>query len=416
MTGPSRARVSLPLQYAGAALAWGSSFLFVSIGLGGMSPTQVVLGRLLLGAATLALVLLARRNALPRDPMVWWHMTVLAVTQCLLPWLLFSWAQQSISSGLASIYNATTPLMTMAVALAFLPGERSTPGKIAGLLLGFGGVVVVLAPWSVEWGGSISAQVACLGATASYGVALVYLRRFVLVRGVGAPTVAFLQTAIAAGILLSAAPAVAATPVHLTPAVAAAILALGVVGSGLAFVWNTNVVRGWGPTAASTVTYLTPIVGVALGATVLGERISWNQPAGATVVIAGILLTRRASPDIRRASRGKSEGPLPLGVTVPAPQPHGVATNLGAIDQSEGLGQVGGGQPAAEGHVWSPLPGSDVSGNVEVGRGEIPYLPVQGEETATGNHRAGQRHVPAAEQQKSAQRHGEVCRAERADE
>ncbi len=91
------------------------------------------------GAVTLGAVLGLTRTRLPREAATWAHLSVLAVAQCVVPWLLFSWAEQSISSGLASIYNATTPLMTMSVALAFLPGEKLTDAKLFGLLLGFTG-------------------------------------------------------------------------------------------------------------------------------------------------------------------------------------------------------------------------------------------------------------------------------------
>ncbi|WP_072688609.1 DMT family transporter [Rhodococcus marinonascens] len=288
-------RAGLAAQYTGTALAWGASFLFIKIGLEGLSFSQVVLWRLVFGALTLGVVLGLTRSRLPSDATTWAHLSVLAVVQCLVPWLLFSWAEQTISSGLASIYNATTPLMTMSLALAFLPGEKLTDAKLFGLLLGFSGVVVVLAPWQAGIVGSVPAQLACLGATASYGVALVYLRRFILPRGIGTPAIAFMQVSIAAMALLVVTPWAASSPMHLTPAIVASMIGLGVFGTGLAFVWNTNVVRGWGPTAASTVTYLTPLVGVVLGAIVLGEGISWNHPVGALAVVSGIIVTQRSS-------------------------------------------------------------------------------------------------------------------------
>ena len=193
---------------------------------------------------------------------------------CVVPFLLFSWAETRISSGLASIYNATTPLMTMLVALAALPSERPTRTRSAGLVVGFAGVVLVLGPWGFDGhggSGALPGQLACLGATACYGTATVYLRRFVSPRGLPAATVATVQVGLGALVLLVAAPFVAGSPVHLTPRVVASVLALGVLGTGLAYVWLTNIVVGWGATNASTVTYLTPLVGVVLGVVVLGR-------------------------------------------------------------------------------------------------------------------------------------------------
>jgi drug/metabolite transporter (DMT)-like permease len=287
-------------QYLALALVWGASFLFIKVGLEGLSPTQVVLGRLAAGATALGLVTVVSRRPLPRDLAVWGHLFLVALLLCVVPFLLFSWAETSISSGLASIYNATTPLMAMLVALAALPSERPTRTRLAGLLVGFAGVVLVLGPWGFRGSGAVAGQLACLGATACYGTATVYLRRFVSPRGLPATTVATVQVGLGALVMLVAAPFVAAAPVHLTPRVVASVLALGVLGTGLAYVWLTNIVVGWGATNASTVTYLTPLVGVVLGVVLLGERLTWNQPVGALVVVLGIaisqdLLTGRGS-------------------------------------------------------------------------------------------------------------------------
>jgi drug/metabolite transporter (DMT)-like permease len=291
-------------QYLALALVWGASFLFIKVGLEGLSPAQVVLGRLAAGASALVVVALLTRRPLPRGLVVWGHLAVVALLLCVVPFLLFAWAETRISSGLASIYNATTPLMTMLVALAALPSERPTRTRLAGLLVGFAGVVLVLGPWGFDGrgssGGAIAGQLACLGATACYGTATVYLRRFVSPRGLPAGTVATVQVGLGALVMLAAAPFVAASPVHLTPGVVVSVLALGTLGTGLAYVWLTNIVVGWGATNASTVTYLTPLVGVVLGVVLLRETVTWNQPAGALVVVLGIaisqdLLGRRAS-------------------------------------------------------------------------------------------------------------------------
>lgn len=297
-------------QYLVLALVWGASFLFIKVGLEGMSPAQVVMGRLSAGASVLVLVSLLTRRPLPRDPGVWGHMLVVALLLCVVPFLLFCWAETRISSGLASIYNATTPLMTMLVALAALPSERPTRTRLAGLLVGFAGVVLVLGPWGFDGrggSGAVAGQLACLGATACYGTATVYLRRFVSPLGLPAVTVATVQVGLGALVMLVAAPFVAASPVHLTPRVVASVLTLGALGTGLAYVWLTNIVVGWGATNASTVTYLTPLVGVVLGVALLGETVSWNQPIGALVVVLGIaisqdLLARRPSARAPKAT------------------------------------------------------------------------------------------------------------------
>ncbi len=291
-------------QYVALALAWGSSFLLIKIGLDGLSPTQVVLGRLVAGALALGAITAVTGQALPREPAVYAHLGVVAVLLCVVPFTLFAWAEERISSGLASIYNATTPLMTALVALALLPSERLTRARAVGLATGFVGVVVVLGPWQGLGGGTALAQVACLGATASYGLAFVHLRRWISPRGLGAVPVATVQVGLAAVLALVLAPLVATEPVQLTARVVLAVLVLGVVGTGFAYVWNTGVVAGWGATGASTVTYLTPLVGVVLGVAVLGEDVAWHQPVGALVVVLGIVVSQgRLVPLVPRAGR-----------------------------------------------------------------------------------------------------------------
>ncbi|MEV6879220.1 DMT family transporter [Amycolatopsis sp. NPDC051128] len=289
-------------RFALLAVVWGASFLFIKVGVGGLSPGQVTLARVALGASALAVVLVLRRRPLPRDPALWGHLAVVSVPLCVVPFLLFSWAEQYISSGLASILNATTPLVTMLLAAAALPGERFTPPRVFGLLLGFLGVLTIVGAWhGVDVSHQLTAQLACLGATTCYGGCFVYLRRFISPRGTDPVVVAFGQTGFATVILGLLAPAIAATPVHLSLPVVASMIALGVFGTGLAYVWNTRIIAAWGAANASAVTYLTPVVGVLLGVLVLGEPVSWNQPAGALLVVLGIL-----------TAHGKLRAPKPL--------------------------------------------------------------------------------------------------------
>lgn len=317
-----RRRVGVLGQFAMLALAWGASFLFIKVGLEGLSPSQVVLGRLLSGFLALVVVSLVSRQRPPREPVVWLHLAVVSVLLCVVPFLLFAWAEQHVASGLASIYNATTPLMTTLVALLALPGERPTRSGLVGLLVGFAGVLVVLGPWRGLAGGDGLGQAACLAATLSYGVAFVYLRRFVSPRGLGAIPVATVQVGLGAAIMLLLAPFSATAPVHLSWPVIGSVAALGVVGTGLAYVWNTNIVAGWGATNASAVTYLTPVVGVALGIVVLGEALSWNEPIGALIVIAGIAASQGRFTTMRRHGRPAAVASPPVGDEAGQPDAH----------------------------------------------------------------------------------------------
>lgn len=282
------------MQFVLTGLVWGSSFLLIAIALTGLSPAQVAGGRLLFGALALGAIVLIRRERMPRAPRTWAHLCVLAASFCVVPYLLFAWAQQHVPSGLASIFNATTPIMTAILAWAVFRVERLRAGQLAGIGLGIVGVVVIIAPGSAAAvAESTVAQIALLGATACYGFSLAYMRRFLGDSGLSGTVFAFGYIAPAAAFMLLLSPLILAEPMELTPAVVLSVVALGVLGTGVAYVWNQNTLRAWGPTRASTVTYITPVVGVALGIVVLGERLTWNEPVGAVVVFLGILLVQQ---------------------------------------------------------------------------------------------------------------------------
>lgn len=180
---PKVSRRSLtPLWFVALALTWGSSFLFIKITLdGGVPPAAIVLFRLVLGAVTLNSILLVTRRRWPRDLKLIGHLAMVAFLLCVLPLLLFAWAGQFIPSGLSSIYNATTPLMTMVIALAIIPNEKLSRLRGLGILIGAIGILVVLGPWTlISTAGSLAgtgwAQAACLLGTASYGLAFGYMK------------------------------------------------------------------------------------------------------------------------------------------------------------------------------------------------------------------------------------------------
>ena len=162
-----------------------------------------------------------------------------------------------------------------------------------GIGVGILGVVVIIGPWQgLDLGHDIVAQLALLGATACYGFSLAYMRRFVANTGMSALVFSLLNIGLGAVIMLLLTPVVALTPITLDVWVVGSMLLLGFLGTGVAYVWNQNTVRAWGPTRSSTVTYITPVVGVVLGVIVLGEGVSWQEPVGALIVFLGILLAQ----------------------------------------------------------------------------------------------------------------------------
>ncbi len=294
------------LQFLAMGLVWGASFLFMKVALDGVSYTQIAWSREILGALTLGLVMIVGRHRLPRERVVYAHFIVIAVTNCVIPHLLFAWAEQHISSGLAAIYNSVTPIATAILAAVAFRVERLGRGQLFGVLLGIVGVVVIIAPWQyTDLSGDLWGQLACIAAAVSYGVAIAYMRKFVSHRPISGTTVAFLNIGTAAAIMLLFTPFLALGPVDLTFPVVASLVLLGALGTGLAYIWNIAVLRAWGPTSVSTVTYLLPVVAVVLGFLVLGETLSWHEPVGAALVLVGILYTQQ------RLRLGRRPAPVP---------------------------------------------------------------------------------------------------------
>lgn len=287
---------------------WGASFLFIALALEGLSPVQVATGRTLFGAITLGLIALVTRDRLPRSRRVWAHLLLLSVTFAVIPYMLFAWAQEYVASGVASIFNATTPIMTALIAGLAFRIERLKGEQVLGIVVGVIGVIVIVGPWQgIEPGsGGIVPYLALLGATACYGFSLSYMRRFLSNSGVSAIAFCLVMIGLASLWMLLLTPVIGADPIELTPTVVIAIVLLGALGTGLAYAWNQNVVRAWGPTRAATVTYISPPIGVLLGVLVLGETLVWNEPVGAVLVILGVLLAQRRVRLFRRASPAAS--------------------------------------------------------------------------------------------------------------
>jgi drug/metabolite transporter (DMT)-like permease len=290
---------------------WGCSFLFIKVALEGLSATQVVLGRIVLGAIALLLWVAVRREPLPRQPVVWAHAAVMGVVSNVVPFLGFAWGEDNgATSSLAGIYNATTPLWTLVFVILALPSEHPTRARLVGLVTGFVGVLVVLAPWRSLHGAGLNGQLACLGAGACYGVAFVYTRRFLSGRAapIGLAVAQLICAAVEIGVI---APLVATGHVSLPPRVWVSVLALGAAGTGLAYVIYYGLVRDVGATTASTVTYVVPLVAVTLGVAALGESLRWNDFVGALIVLAGILVAEHRLPrrNLVIEARGSSEAP-----------------------------------------------------------------------------------------------------------
>ena len=282
-----------PVQLLLVALIWGASFMFIKVELdAGLSPVHVAFLRCAFGAPALLLILAATRDRLPRGRALWGHLLVLGVLMNAAPFLLFAYGETEVSSLLAGIFNALTPLVTLLFSLGLLPDEPPTAEKLAGLGVGFLGVLVVLAPWEGLGGGSLLGALACIGAASCYGLAFPYLRRHVSGRPETGVAISAAQVSLAGLLLLPFLPFGSLPDEAPGAEVWLSIVALGALGTGVAYILNFNVVRAAGAQTASMVTYLVPVFAVVFGVTILDEPLSWHEPAGGALIIAGVALAQ----------------------------------------------------------------------------------------------------------------------------
>lgn len=305
-------RAPWQLKFAALAFIWGSSFLLMKVGLRSLAPFQISGLRIFSGALVLLLLLTASRGRLPTDPRQWGHLMVTGFFLGSLPFSLFALGEERISSALAGIGNSITPIATVLFSLLLLRGERIGVPKIVGVIFGFIGVLVILQPWQSQGRPDLLGFGMTLVAGMSYGVGWTYTRRFLSTADFGGLTLPAAQMLTSAGQMLVALPVwwlsqrdtlSLAAPWSLHPNTAGgtvlwpllAVLALGVFGTGIAMSFQYDVVRAAGPTVAASVTYLIPVVSVALGVLVLGERLQWPQFAGAAIVLGAAVAIGRSS-------------------------------------------------------------------------------------------------------------------------
>lgn len=283
-------------HFAALATTWGCSFWWIHISLAWLHPVGVAFMRLLLGAVTLLLI--ARRARLPliRDLRIIGHVAVVALTLSSLPFALFAYGQREVSSILAAIINATTPLSAMIIGFVVMPSERPGRRQLAGLAVGFAGVMIVLGVWDTVPSSTVHGVVLCVLAITSYGVSYPYARRHLSPLGLPPTSLAVTQTLVGTALLL---PVVLVTGLRADgtasgPDLGAvvALLALGAMSTGVAYILNYTVIERAGATVASSVTYLTPAVAVVVGTLFLGETATWHNLVGTAVILAGVALAR----------------------------------------------------------------------------------------------------------------------------
>jgi drug/metabolite transporter (DMT)-like permease len=266
--------------------------MWIKIAVQEVGPITLVAFRVLFGLLFGIAVILIQRLQLPRDFKSWFHLLVLGIINVSIPFFLISWGEQSIDSAVAAILDATVPLFTIVLAHSLLHDDKITGAKLLGLLVGFAGVVVLMSKDIGGSTGSLLGQAAVVLASLFYAIGAIYVRK---------------TTVDTPGILRSAGPLISATavmwlgtfllesPVEI-PRLGltwAALLWLGVIGSGFAFVLAYYLIHEIGPTRTTMVTYLFPLGGVILGVTFLHEQLSWQVITGAILIISSLVIANR---------------------------------------------------------------------------------------------------------------------------
>jgi len=284
---------------------WGSSFLFVSFGLDILTPMGIGFWRSAIGAITLLIVLLVLRIKFVRGWKTWFKLWIAGLFMSAIPAVLFGYAQQNVTSALAAIVNASTPIFTVLAILIAFRAEKPKAAVLVGLGVGLVGVFIVLGIWRGFGDNDPLAIAALILAVTCYGIGTPFLRKYVEPLNLKPEAAVFGQVSTSALTLL---------PFYLSGAIftgplnfnsVASMLTLGIFGTGLAYVLYYRLLAQVGSAIGSAVTYLSPIVGVILGLVVLGEEVTWNEPVGALIVLFGAAVAQGRFNNISKFGKVK---------------------------------------------------------------------------------------------------------------
>ena len=292
--------------YLALVLVWGCSFMCNELALRSFSPIAVAFGRISLGALTLVVVLVAMRQPIRLQRSELKDLVVVAAILTAVPFTLIAFAQTRVTSILAGLLNATTPLWVAVFVAVLIPLERATRQQGLGLLLGFVGIGVLLGVWDVDTLDMVGI-LAMLGATACYGFGTAWMRWRLAGSSLSGASLSAVQLVLATALVLPVLP-LGGAPSEIRPESVLALIGLGALGAGLAYVLFWRVVRTAGPTIAATVTYLIPLVSTTLGIVVLGEQLTWNQPVGGIIALVGVALAQGIIGAGRSLRAGHSPG------------------------------------------------------------------------------------------------------------
>lgn len=282
--------------YIALGIVWGCSFIFIKLGLEFLTPFGVAFGRCALGALALLIYSRIKKISLVKDRRMLGHLWVVSLLLNVIPGILFALAETQVTSILAGIINAVTPLMTLIAIILVSRNEPPTKPQVIGLLIGFLGVLTVLGAWNGLGTNPLWAILVLLAAVTCYGFSFPYSRRFILPANLSPESMATTQVSLGALTLLPLFifDGVNGNDYAIGPVLA--MVALGVFGSGFAYIWNFTIMRAAGSAIASSVTYVTPVVAVIVGLIFLQEKLHWYEPVGAIVVLLGAAIAQGRIP------------------------------------------------------------------------------------------------------------------------
>ncbi len=289
--------------YIALGIVWGCSFIFIKLGLEFLTPFGVAFGRCALGALALLIYSRIKKISLVRDRRMLGHLWVVSLLLNVIPGILFALAETEVTSILAGIINAVTPLMTLIAIILVSRNEPPTKPQVIGLLIGFLGVLTVLGAWNGLGTNPLWAILVLLAAVTCYGFSFPYSRRFILPANLSPESMATAQVSLGALTLLPLFifDGVNGNEYRIGPVLA--MVALGVFGSGFAYIWNFTIMRAAGSAIASSVTYVTPVVAVIVGLIFLQEKLHWYEPVGAIVVLLGAAIAQGRIPLKSKSNR-----------------------------------------------------------------------------------------------------------------
>lgn len=278
------------IRMAVLAVLFGSGYLWVKIADRAFTPIQIAFVQVAVGTLILFFGIVVRRAQAGVPRQVLRHLIVMAFFSNAAPSLLVNWAEKTVSSGLGGVANATTPLFVLILSFS-LRLEKISMLRMSGLVAGFSGVVVLGAPWENSAHGDIWVPLgALLAAAASYGVGYTYAQRYLMGHGIASRMLAAWQLAFAS-IALGVTAIISGGSWRFSGEPVIAVVALGVLSTGLAYALNYRLIAELGAVVTSSVTYLIPVASVILGSIFLSERLSWHFVVGACIILLGVAIS-----------------------------------------------------------------------------------------------------------------------------